>query len=127
MNFGRAIKLCRTQRNMSQEVLAELSGTSGPSSLNEALYYGTVGRADPKLAIITPYISLGKRDIVHIGATQLEVLVLYEKTWSCYKSEELHCGRCDTCIERKEVFQLALVYDPTEYEDPTPFPDEINF
>lgn len=94
-------------------------------SLNEALRYGTEGHADPKLAIITPYISLGERDIVRIGVKQLKVP--YEKTWSCYKSEELHCGRCDTCIERKEVFQRAFVDDPTEYEDPTPFPNEVNF
>lgn len=30
MNFGRAIRLCRIQRDISQEVLAKLSGTSGP-------------------------------------------------------------------------------------------------
>ena len=29
-----------------------------------------------------------------------------------------HCGRCGTCVERREAFHLAGVADPTEYDDP---------
>lgn len=95
------------------------------SGLNEALSWGTEGYAHPELSIVTPYINLTKKDIVRIGASQLDVPVPYEKTWSCYKGGTLHCGRCGACVERKEAFQLALVDDPTEYEDPSPVPDDI--
>ncbi len=38
--------------------------------------------------------------------------------WSCYKGGARHCGRCGTCVERREAFHLAGVEDPTEYADP---------
>jgi 7-cyano-7-deazaguanine synthase len=31
---------------------------------------------------------------------------------------DLHCGRCGTCVERREAFHLAGVADPTAYADP---------
>ncbi|RPE39760.1 7-cyano-7-deazaguanine synthase [Streptomyces sp. Ag109_O5-1] len=36
-------------------------------------------------------------------------------SWSCYKGGEVHCGTCGTCTERKEAFENAGVYDPTDY------------
>ena len=41
----------------------------------------------------------------------------YSETWSCYKGGEKHCGKCGTCVERREAFALAGVEDTTEYED----------
>lgn len=35
---------------------------------------------------------------------------------NCYKGGEKHCGKCGTCVERREAFQVAGVTDPTEYE-----------
>lgn len=73
---------------------------------------------------------------------------VYSKTWSCYNPVDwtkevnhgvyqsgnlivpstlpnsivhdqwVHCGRCGTCVERKEAFVLAQVEDPTTYADP---------
>ena len=31
----------------------------------------------------------------------------FEETWSCYKGGARHCGRCGTCVERREAFHLA--------------------
>jgi len=42
----------------------------------------------------------------------------FAETWSCYKGGERHCGRCGTCVERREAFHLAGIVDPTEYDDP---------
>ena len=42
--------------------------------------------------------------------------VPFADTWSCYKGGASHCGRCGTCVERKEAFTLAGVPDPTQYE-----------
>lgn len=41
----------------------------------------------------------------------------YSKTWSCYKGSDVHCGKCGTCVERKEAFADAGVNDPTVYEE----------
>lgn len=66
-------------------------------------------------AIHAPFITIGKHDICRIGN---DLGVDFNKTWSCYKGGEIHCGRCGTCTERKEAFALSGVIDPTEYEDP---------
>jgi 7-cyano-7-deazaguanine synthase len=62
--------------------------------------------------IEAPFLWKTKTDIVKLGH---ELLVPFEDTWSCYKGEELHCGKCGTCVERKEAFKLACVKDPTIY------------
>lgn len=62
--------------------------------------------------LLSPFQYLKKSEIVKIGAG---LSVPYEKTWSCYKGGEKHCGRCGTCVERKEAFTLSGVADPTEY------------
>ncbi|MFZ5789272.1 MAG: 7-cyano-7-deazaguanine synthase QueC [Pseudomonadota bacterium] len=67
------------------------------------------------IALVTPFLTLGKADIVREGA---RLGVPFAETWSCYKGGALHCGRCGTCVERREAFHLAGVEDPTAYEDP---------
>ena len=79
-------------------------------SMSEAMAYGTYEHIKVK----APFTSLTKGDIAHIGA---ELGVDYSKTYSCYKGGEKHCGKCGTCVERKEAFALAGIDDPTEYED----------
>jgi 7-cyano-7-deazaguanine synthase len=41
----------------------------------------------------------------------------YGKTWSCYKGGEHHCGKCGTCVERKEALRDAGIEDTTIYEE----------
>ena len=41
----------------------------------------------------------------------------YSKTYSCYKGAEKHCGRCATCVERREALAEAGITDNTPYED----------
>lgn len=53
-----------------------------------------------------------KSDICRIG---LRLGIDYAETWSCYKGGHIHCGKCGTCVERKEAFRCAGVKDPTEY------------
>jgi len=64
-----------------------------------------------------PFVKFTKTDIVKRG---FELNVPFEKTWSCYEGEVLHCGKCGTCIERREAFHLANVEDPTHYSDQAP-------
>jgi 7-cyano-7-deazaguanine synthase len=62
--------------------------------------------------LLSPFVTLTKADIVLMGA---KLGVPFELTWSCYKGGELHCGKCGTCVERREAFELAGVPDPTTY------------
>jgi 7-cyano-7-deazaguanine synthase len=67
------------------------------------------------IALYTPYLNKTKSDIAADGAL---LNVPFVDTWSCYKGGEHHCGRCGTCVERREAFDLAGVNDPTKYDDP---------
>ncbi len=51
-----------------------------------------------------PYTHLTKADIVRRGVA---LGVDYSKTWSCYVGGDEPCGRCGTCIERREAFAAA--------------------
>jgi 7-cyano-7-deazaguanine synthase len=64
------------------------------------------------LELLRPFIEMDKTAIVRRGA---ELGVPFADTWSCYKGDERHCGRCGTCIERREAFYLAGITDPTVY------------
>ncbi|HBR68687.1 MAG TPA: 7-cyano-7-deazaguanine synthase QueC [Rhodospirillaceae bacterium] len=68
-----------------------------------------------KIRLYTPFLSITKADIATEGA-RLGVPVA--ETWSCYKGGKNHCGRCGTCVERREAFHLAGIEDPTIYDDP---------
>ncbi|MFD2740466.1 7-cyano-7-deazaguanine synthase QueC [Sulfitobacter aestuarii] len=71
------------------------------------------GYADVRLH--TPFVERSKADIVRAGARHDTP---FAETWSCYKGGALHCGRCGTCVERREAFHLAGIADPTRYADP---------
>lgn len=68
-----------------------------------------------QIKLYTPFLNGSKADIATAGA---ELKVPFDDTWSCYKGGDTHCGRCGTCVERREAFDLAGVIDPTEYADP---------
>jgi 7-cyano-7-deazaguanine synthase len=64
--------------------------------------------------IVAPFLHVTKDEIVRRGA---ELGVQFAETWSCYLGGERHCGRCGTCVERREAFELAGVVDPTAYAE----------
>lgn len=80
-------------------------------AMSAAMREGTYDGVD----IIAPYTHITKGDIARRGAG---LGVDYSLTYSCYKGGARHCGRCGTCVERKEAFKLAGIQDPTEYECP---------
>ena len=51
-----------------------------------------------------------------IAARGKELGIDYSKTWSCYRGGDKHCGKCGTCVERKEALADAGIPDPTDYE-----------
>jgi 7-cyano-7-deazaguanine synthase len=74
----------------------------------EAIRAGTYAGIE----VLRPFIDLRKEGIAAIGAG---LGVDFARTWSCYKGGEVHCGKCGTCVERKEAFALAGLPDPTVY------------
>lgn len=64
--------------------------------------------------LYAPFVHVSKADIVTEGARHATP---FAQTWSCYKGGEVHCGRCGTCVERREAFDLARQQDPTDYAD----------
>lgn len=83
--------------------------TSFMNAMADAMRTGTY----EGIELLAPFVDIDKTAIATIGN---KLNVDFSKTWSCYKGHDLHCGRCGTCIERKEAFQLAGVVDPTVYE-----------
>ncbi len=74
------------------------------------------------MRLLRPFVGRTKADLVRLGAQLCAPLDL---TWSCYCGGDLHCGRCGTCIERREAFHLAGVPDPTAYAPTAPAVDEL--
>ena len=84
---------------------------------------GAIRLADwHEVSLYRPFVDMTKADIASLGA---ELRVPFEKTWSCYKGQDLHCGRCGTCVERREAFYLAGVEDPTTYAPDAPTVQEM--
>lgn len=82
-----------------------------------------IGLADwHRVELIRPFVSWTKAAIVRRGS---ELQVPFADTWSCYVGGALHCGRCGTCIERREAFHLAGVVDPTAYAADAPTLDQL--
>ncbi len=69
-------------------------------------------KPDTKIEIRTPIIHLSKSEIVKKG---IELNAPLHLTWSCYRSEDLACGTCDSCALRLRGFEQAGVEDPIAY------------
>lgn len=65
------------------------------------------------LRILAPFVDWSKSDIVRRGA---ELNVPFGSTWSCYVGGQSHCGRCGTCLDRRQAFAQSGINDPTSYQ-----------
>ncbi len=80
----------------------------------EAMSRATASGTYDGVVVYAPYTRITKTDIARRGKA---IGLDYAETWSCYKGGEKHCGKCGTCIERKEALLDAGIPDPTEYEE----------
>jgi len=69
-------------------------------------------KPDTRIEIRTPIIYLSKSEIVKKG---IELKAPLHLTWSCYRSEDLACGTCDSCELRLRGFERAGIADPIPY------------
>lgn len=78
-------------------------------AFNQVIKEGTKAS---NIEILTPVISMKKKDIVLKGQ---ELKVPFELSWSCYKSGVHACGQCDSCALRLRGFREAGIIDPIDY------------
>jgi len=75
-------------------------------NMSNAIRFGTYNQVE----ILAPYTYRTKREIALTGK---EMNVPFINTYSCYNGQEIHCGVCGTCVERKEALEG---FDPTKYQ-----------
>lgn len=80
------------------------------SAMDKAICEGTFAG----VRLSAPYTDLTKAEIAAHGR---DLGIDYSKTYSCYKGGEHHCGRCATCIERREALAAAGITDTTTYDN----------
>ncbi len=80
------------------------------NAINGAATAGTYNN----VRVVAPYTNITKGEIASIGK---RLGIDYTETWSCYKGGEKHCGKCGTCVERKEALAAAGIDDHTVYEE----------
>jgi len=78
-------------------------------AMNEAVTLGT----DGKVVLKAPFLDTNKTGILRRG---LFLNVPYGYTRTCYKEQEIACGKCGSCQERLEAFAECGLTDPVEYE-----------
>lgn len=78
-------------------------------AMSQAMQEGTYER----IRIEAPYTLITKGEIALRGKC---LGLNYAETWSCYKGGDVHCGKCGTCMERREAFAAAGIEDFTKYD-----------
>ena len=68
---------------------------------------------EEKITVESPLSGGPKSDVIKCG---LELGVPFELTWSCYFGGQKHCGKCESCVNRKRAFKDSQIQDPTKYE-----------
>jgi 7-cyano-7-deazaguanine synthase len=68
-----------------------------------------------EITIKAPFSGMHKSELIKEGS---KLGVPFELTWSCYLDGAKHCGKCESCVNRKKAFAEAGVADPTEYNTP---------
>jgi 7-cyano-7-deazaguanine synthase len=64
------------------------------------------------IEIKAPFSGIPKSELIKIGVS---LGVPFQLTWSCYLDGETHCGKCESCVNRRNAFKEAGITDPTEY------------
>lgn len=69
-------------------------------AMNSAIQAGTYAH----ISLVAPYTGITKAEIARRGKS---LGVDYSHTYSCYKGTPHHCGKCATCIERRQALDEA--------------------
>ncbi len=92
----------------------ELFSKKIENALNEGEIDGIKLGLRRAITLWSPYRdNLSKSDMLKIGYRVLGNSVF--KTWSCYSNKKFHCGKCESCNNRKLAFEVAKIKDRTKY------------
>ena len=84
------------------------------SAFNEGEIDGIKMGVRKAIKIWSPYQkNLAKSDVIKKGYKVLGNSIF--KTWSCYSNKKFHCGKCESCNNRKLAFKAAKIKDKTKY------------
>ena len=53
-------------------------------------------------------------DLIKIGLDVIGNEIF--RTWSCYSNGRIHCGKCESCNNRKSAFLKLSIEDKTRYQ-----------
>lgn len=109
MAESNGLKVCMIANHSGDHTIYPDCRSEFIASMSAAMTAGT----DTLIRIEAPYTDISKADIARRGKA---LGIDYSETWSCYKGGVNHCGRCGTCVERREALQEAGIEDPTVYE-----------
>ena len=79
------------------------------AAMNASIISGTGDRVH----VEAPFQYMNKTEILKLG---LEINTPYHLTRTCYKDQELSCGKCGSCRERLESFANLKIQDLIKYE-----------
>jgi 7-cyano-7-deazaguanine synthase len=78
----------------------------------DAMYQAIKVGSYEKVLVEAPLVNMNKAEVVKTG---LELEVPYELTWSCYLGGDKACGKCATCLDRIQAFEMNYKSDPILY------------
>ena len=85
-------------------------------ALNEGEIDGINLGLRKKVKIWSPFMdNLSKSDLLKKGYKEIGEQIF--KSWSCYGNNKIHCGKCESCNNRKSAFLKSKIVDKTKYLD----------
>lgn len=114
-----ALAVSVAARAVSVGVMAEDVGPSdtSPEFLRRFLAMervATRGSVGEELELLAPLIELPKAGVIALGN---KLGVPWEQTWTCFRGEQVHCGACAACTERRGAFTSLGLSDPVPYRE----------
>lgn len=79
-------------------------------SMKSAAWLGS----DERITLKAPFLNVDKGEILKRG---LQLNVPYHLTRTCYKAQDIACGKCGACQERLLAFARNNRTDPLQYEE----------
>ena len=84
------------------------------TALNQGEIDGIKNKIRKEIKIWSPYSEkISKSDLIKKGYKIIGNEIF--KTWSCYLSGKMQCGKCESCHNRKNAFAKAKITDKTKY------------
>ncbi len=84
------------------------------SALNQGEIDGINLGIRDKIKVWSPYSAgISKSELVKSGYARFGDKIF--QTWSCYANSKNHCGKCESCNNRKAAFVQAKIKDRTRY------------